>query len=300
MAFVKRIFLFMAINILVVTMISFVFNLFNIKPYLNAYGLNYQSLLIFCLIWGMGGALISLALSRKMAKWILKVRLVSLKTYDPDIKHLLDTVKKLSLAANLPMPEVGVYTSREVNAFATGPSKNRSLIAVSTGLLNCMKEEEIEAILGHEVSHIANGDMVTMTLLQGIVNAFVMFMARVIAYAISGVGRNQKNGSYASFAMLVFFFEIIFMVLGSMVICGYSRFREYRADLGGAKLAGKDKMIAALSSLRAHQEIRDPRTEKTAVQAFKISNPRGGFLSLFRTHPPLQQRIEKLQKTSCP
>ncbi|PIS01217.1 MAG: protease HtpX [Chlamydiae bacterium CG10_big_fil_rev_8_21_14_0_10_35_9] len=302
MAGIKRIFLFLSINFLVILMISFILHLFNIQPYLTHYGLDYNSLLIFCFLWGMIGALVSLSLSRFIAKSVMGVRVIDPNTTDPDYQTLLRMVERLTQKAHLSnIPEVGVYQSNEVNAFATGPTKRRSLIAVSTGLLNRMKENEIEAILGHEMSHIANGDMVTMTLLQGVVNAFVMFLARVIAYAVSGLGRSNKNsgssGSYFSYMMFVYLFEVVFMILGSMVVATYSRFREYRADAGGAHLAGKEHMISALQSLRVMQEIKDIRHENASFQSLKIAAPsKKGLIMLFATHPPIDQRIERLQK----
>lgn len=299
MALAKRVFLFLAVNFLVILMISFVLSLFNIRPYLDAYGLNYTSLMFFCLIWGMGGAFISLALSRKMAKWIMGVKPIDPETADPDLRSLLEMIRRLTQKAHLPMPEVGIYDSKEVNAFATGPTQKRSLIAVSTGLLHRMKESEIEAVLGHEVTHIANGDMVTMTLLQGVVNAFVMFLARVLAYAVSGLSRSRdsRGGSFMSYILFVYLFEIVFMILGSLIVAAYSRYREFRADAGGAHLAGKDAMIDALQTLRVLQEIRDPKAEKPAMAAFKISHPaKKGLLRLFATHPPLEERIDRLQK----
>ena len=297
----KRIFLFLILNFLVVLMISLVLNLLNLRPYLTAYGINYQSLLIFSLIWGMTGALISLALSRITAKWLMGVKVIDPQTKDPEEKELLDIVHRLARKAKLfTMPEVGIYRSNEANAFATGPSRSRSLVAVSTGLLSRMRENEIEGVIGHELSHIANGDMVTMTLLQGVVNAFVMFLARVLAYALSGLGKNRQQSSStgASYFMLVILFEVIFMILGSLVVATYSRYREFRADAGGAKLAGKDAMISSLQALRVLQEIKDPK-ENPAVAAFKISRKgRPGLLRLFASHPPLEERIERLQK--CP
>lgn len=300
MAMAKRIFLFLIVNFLVVVTISIILNLLHIRPYIQAYGLNMTSLLIFCLVWGMVGAFISLALSRSMAKWMLGVRVIPSNTQDPEAKELLKMVKSLTEEAGIPMPQVGIYESREVNAFATGPTKKRSLIAVSTGLLEKMKESDIKGVLGHEVAHIANGDMVTMTLLQGIINAFVMFLARVLAFVFSGFGRNQERSSgssYFSYMILVFLFEVIFMVLGSLIIAAYSRRREFKADIGGAKIAGKEKMLGALKTLRVLQDIRDPRAEKTSIQAFKISVPgKKGFMYLFATHPPIEERIERIQK----
>ena len=302
MALTKRIVLLLLTNILVVLMISLVLSVLNIRPFLSQYGINYTELLVFCLIWGMGGAFISLALSKVMAKWAMGVQIIDPETRDPEQRELCETVRSLALEAGIPMPEVGVYRSNEVNAFATGPSQRRSLIAVSTGLLQRMKENEVRGVLGHEISHIANGDMVTMTLLQGVVNAFVMFLARVLAYAVSGLGRNNRQsssgGSYMSYYLFVILFEIVFMILGSIVIATYSRWREFRADAGGARLAGKDNMIDALKSLRVLQEVKDPRTEKPAYAAFKISmHGKKGLLRLFATHPPLEERIERLKNS---
>lgn len=295
MAFAKRIFLFLLLNFVVVFTIGIILRIFNIQPYLQAHGLNYGSLAAFCLIWGMGGALISLALSRQMAKWMMGLKVINPATHDLQERQLLEMVYRLARKANLPaMPEVAFYQSKEANAFATGPSRRRSLVAVSSGLYNRMSEKEIEGVIGHEISHIANGDMVTMTLLQGVVNAFVLFLARVLAFALSGMGKDREKNSGLSFYLFTYLFEVIFMILGSLVIAAYSRYREFRADAGGAKLAGKESMVSALQSLRALQEIRDPH-EKPAMAAFKISHPgKKGFLHLFATHPPLEERIARL------
>ena len=301
MHFAKRIVLFLALNFLVLVMISLVLSIFDIRPYLTEVGLDYSSLMIFCLIWGMGGALISLALSKVMAKWMMGVTVIDPATHDPQLKRVLETVHTLCHRAGIPLPEVGIYRSKEVNAFATGPTRSRSLVAVSSGLLERMNQPQLEAILGHEVTHIANGDMVTMTLLQGVINAFVLFLSRVFAYALSGLGKNRQGnqgGSYASFYVLTIVFEIVFMLLGSLVVAAYSRYREFRADAGGARLAGKDSMIGALQTLQNLQEIRDPK-ENPAMAAFKISHPsKKGLLRLFASHPPLEERIERLQQYS--
>lgn len=294
MRFAKRIFLFLLLNFLVVMTISIVLSLFNIRPYFTAHGLDYQSLLIFCFIWGMTGALISLALSRIMAKWMLGVKPIDPVNCTTQERMLLEKVHRLAEKAQLPLPEVGIYSSPEVNAFATGPTKSRSLVAVSTGLLNRMNDKEIEGVLGHELAHIANGDMVTMTLLQGVVNAFVMFLARALAFVIASRGRDQKQASRGSYIFLVYLFEVVFMILGSMIIAAYSRFREFRADKGGAELAGKATMIASLQSLQRAHEIKDPR-EQPALAAFKISHPGKSWFWLFATHPPLEERIARLQ-----
>lgn len=300
MALAKRIFLFLTLNFLVIFMITFILNLLHVQPYLTVHGLDISSLMIFCLIWGMGGALISLSLSRIMAKWMMGVKIIDPDTTDPELGKLLSTVHFLANRANIPVPQVGVYRSNEVNAFATGPTQNRALVAVSTGLLQRMGQRELEAILGHELSHIANGDMVTMTLLQGVVNAFVMFLARVLAYAASGLGRsreNNSNGSYLSYHLFVFLFQSVFMILGSLLIAAFSRYREFRADAGGADLAGKESMISALQTLRALSEIRDSKEENPAIAAFKISQPgkKGSLLRFFASHPPLEERIERLR-----
>lgn len=281
-------------------MISFLLSLFNIRPYLAAYGLNVTSLIVFCFIWGMAGALISLALSKSMAKWMMGIKTIGANTRDGEEKLLYGLVEKLTRKEGLPMPEVGIYPSNEVNAFATGPTKEKSLVAVSSGLLRRMKENELEAVLAHEVTHIANGDMVTMALLQGVVNAFVMFLARVLAYIFSGLGRdrNRQGGSMMSYILFVYLFEVVFMILGSLVVAAFSRFREFRADRGGARLAGKESMIGALQTLRAMQEIRDAKAENPAMAAFKISHPtKKGLFHLFASHPPLEERIERLRSS---
>jgi len=302
MAFAKRIFLFVAINFFVILTLSLVMNIFHVQPFLKGYGLDMRSLLIFCLIWGMGGAFISLLLSRQMAKWMMGVRLVDHATADPDLQRLVTTVQQLARDAHLPTtPEVGIFESVEPNAFATGPSKRRSLVAVSTGLLRRMSQKELEGVLAHEIAHISNGDMVTMTLIQGVVNAFVMFLARIVAYAVSGLGKNREQGSsggsYLSYMLCVFLFEAVFMLLGSLIVCWFSRFREFRADAGGADLAGREKMIAALESLKKMQELRDPHVSKPSFQALKISTSRkSGLLTLFATHPPLEDRISRLKQ----
>ena len=299
MVWAKRILLFIALNLLVIFMVTLVLNIFHVQPYLNAHGIDYSSLMIFCLVWGMVGAFISLALSRVMAKWMLGVAVIDPSTTDPQSKELLNTISSLCRKAKIPVPQVGIYKSNEVNAFATGPTKSRSLVAVSSGLLNRMNPGEVEGVLGHEISHIANGDMVTMTLLQGVINAFVMFLARVLASLLSGFGKNQnrsQGGSMMSYMLFTYLFEVVFMALGFLVIAAYSRYREFRADAGGARLAGKEAMISALKSLNALKNNEDPR-QNQAIAAFKISHTgKKGILSLFSTHPPLEERIRRLER----
>jgi heat shock protein HtpX len=297
MNFIKRFFLFLLINITVVLTISCLLSIFNVGPYLTAYGLDINKLAIFCLIWGFVGAFISLALSRQMAKWMMGVELIDKNTNDVNSKFILDIVKKIALDAGLEhIPQVGIYKSNEVNAFATGPTKKKSLLALSTGLLNRMSQDEIEGVIGHEISHITNGDMITMTLLQGVVNAFVMFLARILAFGLSSLGKEKNRSSYSCNYFLVYIFEIMFMILGSMVIAFYSRKREYRADENSARVLGKEKMIKALVSLKSLYEIKDIKKEHPSFQAFKISNTsKRGLINLFSTHPHIDDRIEKLK-----
>lgn len=297
MNLIKRISLFILINIAVVLTISCLLNVFRVGPYLNAYGLDITTLAIFCLIWGFVGSFISLGLSRVMAKWLMNVQIIDETTCDVNSKFILDMVQKISSEAGLKhTPQVGIYESNEVNAFATGPTQKRSLVAVSTGLLNRMSKDEIEGILGHEISHINNGDMITMTLLQGIVNSFVMFLARILAFFVSSIGKDKEKSSHGTNYFLVYIFEIIFMIIGSMILAFYSRRREYRADEGSANILGKEKMIKALQSLKAMHEIKDVKTEHPAFQTLKISNnSKGGIVNLFSTHPLLDDRIERLQ-----
>ncbi len=300
MAWIKRIALFIAVNALVMVTISIILNVLGVKPYITAYGMDYQSLMVFCLIWGMGGAFISLALSRMMAKWMMGVQVIPPNVDDPNLRELVSMVHELARKAQLPvMPEVGLYDSPEVNAFATGPSKSRSLVAVSTGLLNRMGREEVKGVLGHEVAHIANGDMVTMTLIQGVVNAFVMFLARAIAYALTmarGQDNEEREGTPMSYYAVQFVLEIVFMILGSMVVAWFSRYREYRADNGGAQLAGRTNMIQALEGLRRTFDVVDPAGQP-AIQSLKISNRPSGWMQLFSTHPSLESRIERLRQS---
>ena len=282
----KRIFLFLLTNIAVVVTISIILSVLGVRP-----GDGLGPLAIFCLVWGMGGALISLAISRWMAKRAMGVQLVDGNTGNADADWLYRTVAKLAQQANLPMPEVGIYNSPEVNAFATGPSKKRSLVAVSTGILRAMKRNELEAVLAHEMSHIGNGDMVTMTLLQGVMNAFVMFAARIIASIVAGQSKSDR-GSDGIYFLVRIVVEIVLGIAGSLVTAWFSRYREFRADAGGASLAGSENMVAALQRLAEGPQGVDPRAP--ALASFKISGaPK--FMALFSTHPPLEVRIAALR-----
>jgi heat shock protein HtpX len=282
----KRIVLFLVTNFVIVITLSVILTFFGIRP-----GGGLEGLAIFSFVWGMGGAFISLQMSRWIAKRATGVQLVDGRTGRQELDWLHATVERLTRQANLPMPEVGVYDSPEVNAFATGPSRSRSLVAVSTGLLRSMRPSEVEGVLAHEVAHIANGDMVTMTLLQGVVNAFVIFFARVIASVMrGGDGRGEYRGG--SF-LVVILLEVVLGILGSMITAWYSRRREFRADRGGATLAGRENMVGALRRLMANQQAVDPSHE--ALATLKINGTRG-WMMFFSTHPPLEARIAALEQ----
>ena len=297
----KRVLLFVAVNLLVLLTISLVLGLLGVGRYLGGGG--YGGLMAICLVWGMGGAFISLALSRVMAKWMMGVRVVDPNSSDPGVQELVRTVHGLAQRAGLPaMPEVGIYDSPEVNAFATGPSRSRALVAVSTGLLNAMRREEVTGVLGHEITHIANGDMVTMTLLQGVINAFVMFLARVLAFGISQAMRSRdeegRGGGWFFQSMLTWILEIVLSLFGMIVVNWFSRWREFRADAGGARFAGRDKMIGALQALQRLHERPAPELaggRSDAFRSLKIAGPPGGLLRLFASHPPLEERIARLE-----
>jgi heat shock protein HtpX len=287
----KRILLFVATNLAIMITISIFLSLLGIGGYrLPGGGLDYSALMVFSLVWGMAGSFISLALSRFMAKRAMGVQLVDGRTGHEELDWLHATVRQLTDRAGLPMPEVGIYDSPEVNAFATGPSRKRSLVAVSTGLLRGMRRDEVEGVLAHEVSHIQNGDMVTMTLVQGVVNAFVIFFARVIA----NIARNavDERSSYLVGLLTTIALDIAFGILGMMVVAWFSRAREFRADAGAGALAGKGKMIAALQRLQQNTQMVD--TSNPSLATMKISGARG-MLALLSTHPPLEARITALQ-----
>ncbi len=287
----KRIFLFMATNLAVMITLSIVLSLLGVGGYITPDGLDYSALMVFCLVWGMGGAFISLQMSRFMAKMAMGVKLVNGRTGQGEPDWLYQTVEQLSRKAGVPMPEVGIYDSPEVNAFATGPSKSRSLVAVSTGLLRSMRHEEIEGVIAHEVAHIQNGDMVTLTLIQGVVNAFVMFFARIIANIVRQMV-DQKI-SHMVFFVTTIILDIALGILGMMVVAWFSRSREFRADAGGAALAGKASMIGALQRLMQNKALVD--NSQPQLAAMKINGGKG-FMSLISTHPPLEQRIAALQQ----
>lgn len=288
----KRVLLFVVTNLAIVVTLSIVLQILGVTGYIDADGVNVGALMVFCFIWGMGGAFISLLMSRAIAKMAMGVKLVTGQTGNPDLDWLYQTVQRLTAQAQLPMPEVGFYESPEVNAFATGPSKRKSLVAVSAGLLRAMRRDEVEGVLAHEVSHIQNGDMVTMTLIQGVINAFVMFLARLIAFGVRSSDNEEggQNSYFMSFIVMIVL-EIVFGILGMVVVAWFSRAREFRADAGGAALAGKGNMIAALRRLMDTKQLVDNR--EPALATLKISG--GRAWALLSTHPPLETRIKALE-----
>lgn len=289
----KRIGLFVGVNLLIVVTITTVTSLLGIQPYLSDRGINLQALAVFCVLWGFGGAFISLAISKITAKWMMGIKVIDPMTRDPNERWLIDRVHTLARSAKLPaMPEVGIYDSDEVNAFATGPTKARSLVAVSSGLLSVMNKQEADGVLGHEVAHIANGDMVTMTLVQGVVNAFVMFFARIIAWTVSQFV-DERMRHWVHFGAVILF-EIVFSILGMFVVAAFSRAREYRADAGGATLAGRVNMIAGLKKLKRTIELNDD--SQPSLATMKISSAKkGGLMAWLSTHPDLDERIRRLE-----
>lgn len=292
----KRILLFLGVNVLVVVTLSAVMNLLGIQPYLDARGIDYRSLALFCLVWGMGGAFISLAISRITAKLMMGVKVIDPEHAQGEMGTLVRTVHRLAAAAGIDrMPEVGYYESPEVNAFATGPTRNRALVAVSTGLLERMDRAQVEGVLAHEVAHVANGDMVTMTLVQGVINAVVMLLARVAAFFISQRFREESRRMVNMLTVLVL--EIGLSLLGAMAASWFSRRREFRADAGGAALAGRESMLSALRALKRNSELAELEAQPS-LAALKISGRRGGFMALLSTHPPLDARIEALLKAA--
>jgi heat shock protein HtpX len=292
----KRVGLFLLVNVLVVLTLGIITKVFGLDQRLGQG--HYQQLMAFCFIYGMGGAFISLALSRIMAKWAQGVRVLDPDTQNPTERAVIQMVYDSANKAGLEvMPEVGIYQSPDVNAFATGPTRARSLVAVSTGLLNAMDRREVAGVIAHEVAHIANGDMVTMTLLQGVVNAFAMFLARILAAVVTQAMQRREDGRGGGgfiYYLLVMLFEVVFMIFGTIVICWFSRWREFRADAGGAQLAGTASMIAALTALKELHPAAAEEAEGTpALQTLKISNRRGAWL--FASHPPLGERIARLR-----
>ncbi|MDP3295509.1 MAG: protease HtpX [Nevskia sp.] len=289
----KRIGLFLLTNIAIMLVLSVVVSLLGADRFLTQNGLNLGSLLIFSAVFGMGGSFISLAMSKWMAKRSTGAVVIEQPKSAAEA-WLLATVERQARAAGIGMPEVAVYDAPEINAFATGMSKNSALVAVSTGLLRALNQDETEAVLGHEIAHVANGDMVTLTLIQGVLNTFVIFLSKVIGYAVDSAlrGKDDRGGPGIGYYVTSIVMQIVLGFAASIVVAWFSRHREFAADAGGAHYAGKRKMIAALQKLKAQHE---PSTLPQGMQAFGIASE---VKSLFMTHPPLEERIARLQASA--
>lgn len=287
----KRIVLFLATNVAILLVLSLVMSVLGVEPYLTETGLNLTSLLIMAAVMGFGGSFISLAISKWMAKKSMGVRVIETPSNSTEL-WLVDTIRKYADDAGIGMPEVGIYDAPDVNAFATGMTRNSSLVAVSSGLLQQMKRNEAEAVLGHEIAHIANGDMVTLTLIQGVVNTFVIFLSRVIGHTVDRVVFKNERGHGPAFWVTTIIAQVVLGILASIIVMWFSRQREFRADRGGASLAGGQNMIAALERLGSlHPQ---PLPDKMA--AFGIAGGGAhGLKRLFMTHPPLEERIAALR-----
>ncbi|AMP04522.1 protease HtpX [Collimonas pratensis] len=286
----KRIFLFLATNIAVMLVMSVVLSLLGVDRFLTRAGLNLPMLMVFSLVVGFTGSIFSLLISKQMAKWSTGARVITSPANSTEM-WLVDTVGKLAQRAGIGMPEVAVYQG-EANAFATGAFKNSALVAVSTGLLESMTKEEVEAVLGHEIAHIANGDMVTMTLIQGVVNTFVVFLSRVIGYAVDrALSRGNNDGPGIGYMATVLVSQIVLGIGASMIVAWFSRHREFRADAGSAKLLGSalpmQKALARLGGI-------EPAALPESMAALGI-NDKPGFMALFSSHPPIEQRIAALR-----
>ncbi len=287
----KRVALFLATNIAVVLVLTVVLSMLGVDRYLTESGLNLPMLAVFSLIVGFTGSIISLLISKPMAKWSTGAKVIESPSNSTEM-WLLDTVKKLADRAGIAMPEVAVYQG-EANAFATGAFKNSALVAVSTGLLQSMSKDEVEAVLAHEVAHVANGDMVTMTLVQGVVNTFVVFLSRVVGYAVDrALSRGENNGPGAGYMISVIVCQIVFGIAASMIVAWFSRHREFRADAGAARLMGSPQpMVNALARLGGIE----PSSLPQGLASLGI-NDKPGFMALFSSHPPIEDRIAALRQ----
>ena len=288
----KRVLLFIATNLAVMLVLGIAASLLGVNRYLTAGGLNLGMLLGFAALMGFGGAIISLLMSKPMAKWSTGAQLIN-DSADPTHRWIVATVQRFAEKAGIGMPEVAIYAG-EPNAFATGAFKNSALVAVSSGLLQSMTRDEVEAVIGHEISHVANGDMVTLTLIQGVMNTFVVFLSRVIGYFIDKVVlRNDRNGPGIGYYVTTIVLDILLGMLAAVIVAWFSRHREYRADAGAAALMGrKQPMIGALARLGGL----DPGTLPQSVQAMGITGRPSGWMALFSSHPPIEDRIKALQE----
>lgn len=287
----KRIALFLATNIAVLAVLTVSMRLLGIDQYMASTGQDPGGLLVFAAILGFGGSLLSLAMSKFIAKRSTGARVIA-QPANADEAWLVATVQRLATQAGIGMPEVAIFDSPQVNAFATGARRDAALVAVSTGLLRQMKRNEVEAVLGHEVSHVANGDMVTLTLIQGVVNTFVIFLSRIIGRFVDQVIFKSERGNGPGFFITVIVAQLVLGVLASIIVAWFSRQREFRADAGGARLAGRQNMVAALEGL---QRVHEPAALPDGMQALGISGAKARFGRLFMTHPPLPERIAALR-----
>jgi len=294
-----RIILFLATNLAVVLVASITLRLLGVEPYLNANGLDMNSLLIFSFVFGMAGSLISLLLSKKMAKMSTRAHVIT-QPRDANERWLLDSVAELARDAGIEMPEVAVFPAQQSNAFATGWKKDGALVAVSAGLLARMRPEEIRAVLAHEIGHVANGDMVTLALIQGVLNTFVIFFARVVAQLVDSVLRRGDNGGlgFIGYFVVVIVAELVFGLVASIIVAWFSRFREYRADAAGARLAGSGAMINALARLKAETQLPDQMPDTLTAFAITTGQTRKLMERLFASHPPLDDRIRALKESA--
>lgn len=293
----RRVIYFLLTNIAILVVLSTTMRILGVEPYLTVHGLNYQSLLIFALVFGMGGSFISLALSKWTAKRISGAQVIKEPSNEAE-RWLVMTVSELASKSNIGMPEVAIFPSDDMNAFATGMRRNSSLVAVSTGLLRKMNREKVRAVLAHEVAHAANGDMITLALIQGVVNTFVLFLSRVIGHTVDRAVFKNERGHGPAFWITTILAEMVLAILASIVVFYFSRRREYRADSGAAELVGKKPMIGALEALKA--SIRQPHLPDK-LAAFGISGAkRRGLTALFATHPDLDDRITALHESAYP
>ena len=293
----KRIFLFLATNLAIIVVLSITLRLLGVERILDeqGVGLDINNLLVFAAVFGFGGSFISLAMSKWTAKRFTGARVIQQPANSTE-QWLVNTVRRQAERAGIGMPEVAIYDAPDVNAFATGMSRNNALVAVSSGLLHSMSQDEAEAVLAHEVSHVANGDMVTLALIQGVVNTFVIFLSRVIGHLVDRVVFKTERGHGPAFWITAIVAELVLGILASIIVMWFSRQREFRADAGGAKLAGTPKMIAALERLQ--QSVKQPHLPDQ-LAAFGISGGIGaGMKRLFMSHPPLEERIAALRARS--
>lgn len=293
-----RIGLFLGTNIAILVLVSFVFRILGLENYLASHGVysNTTSLLVFCAVFGFAGSFISLLLSKFMAKRGTGTRIIE-QPATADERWLVDTVAELAKKANIGMPEVGIFPAQQSNAFATGWNKNNALVAVSQGLLQRFSRDEVRAVLAHEIGHVANGDMVTLTLVQGVLNTFVMFFARIIGSIIDKAVFKSERGNGIGYFMIVMVLQVVLGILASIIVMWFSRWREFRADAAGSQLAGRSAMIAALQKLQAETNAHVPNQMPDTLTAFGISSGwKEAASRLFMTHPPLEERIEALRR----